>query len=186
MHKENCIFHTSFNICICLLQSANFIIIDKITGKKICILHNSQGRTNMAGQVSLPIIIILINLEYVKGENLWCYQCNTNLRSGHTRECNDPYIPAPYSDLVLCPQNESQHCLKSIIDYGDVLVTVRGCVLSREIDGYCQPEKHFPGSSVACSFCKNYACNNQNSIHIFFLRNLVFIFALIGVILYLQ
>ncbi|KAF3425073.1 hypothetical protein E2986_12804 [Frieseomelitta varia] len=90
-------------------------------------------------------------VEYVKGENLWCYQCNTNLRSD-----------------------------------GDVLVTVRGCVLSREIDGYCQPEKHFPGSSVACSFCKNYACNNQNSIHIFFLRNLVFIFALIGVILYLQ
>ncbi|KAK1132008.1 hypothetical protein K0M31_016150 [Melipona bicolor] len=70
----------------------------------------------MAGQVSLPIIIILINLEYVKGENLWCYQCNTNLKSGHTRECNDPYIPAPYFDLVLCPQNESQHCLKSIID----------------------------------------------------------------------
>ena len=68
MHKEDCtIFHTpfilrSYSICRCLLQSTDFIIIDKITGKKICILHRSQGRTNMAGQVSLPIIIILINL----------------------------------------------------------------------------------------------------------------------------
>ncbi|XP_006566250.1 uncharacterized protein LOC100577748 isoform X1 [Apis mellifera] len=97
-----------------------------------------------------------------KGEKLWCYQCNTNLRNRHTRECNDPY-PSSYFDLTLCPRNESHHCLKSIIDYGDVLVTVRGCVPSREIDGYCQQTEHFPGSSIKCSFCDDYACNSQNS-----------------------
>lgn len=46
---------------------------------------------------------------------------------------------------------------------GDVLVTVRGCVPSREIDGYCQQAEHFPGSSIKCSFCDDYACNSQNS-----------------------
>ncbi|XP_012340604.1 uncharacterized protein LOC100867805 isoform X1 [Apis florea] len=100
--------------------------------------------------------------EYGKGEKLWCYQCNTNLRNRHTTECNDPY-PSSYFDLTLCPRNESHHCLKSIIDYGDVLVTVRGCVPSREIDGYCQQAEHFPGSSIKCSFCDDYACNSQNS-----------------------
>lgn len=53
--------------------------------------------------------------EYAKGGKLWCYDCNTDLRGGHTTECNDPYIPAPYFYLVLCPQNESHHCLKSVI-----------------------------------------------------------------------
>lgn len=53
--------------------------------------------------------------EYGKGEKLWCYQCNTNLRDRHTTECNDPY-PSSYFDLTLCPRNESHHCLKSIID----------------------------------------------------------------------
>lgn len=46
---------------------------------------------------------------------------------------------------------------------GDVLVTVRGCVPSRKIDGYCQQTEHFPGSSIKCSFCDDYACNSQNS-----------------------
>ncbi|XP_033367033.1 uncharacterized protein LOC117243546 isoform X1 [Bombus vosnesenskii] len=151
-----------------------FIIIDKIA-----------GRTNMAAQVSLAIIIVLMNLEYTTGGNLWCYQCNTDLTNGHTRECNDPYVPTPYFDLVLCPQNESQNCLKSVIDYGHILVTVRGCVPSREIDGYCQLEEYFQGSSIACSFCEGYACNNQSSIRVFLLHNLAFVLASIAIILYL-
>ncbi|XP_017758352.1 PREDICTED: uncharacterized protein LOC108549475 [Eufriesea mexicana] len=141
----------------------------------------------MAGQVSLTIIIILMNLaEYTRGVNLWCYECNTDISNGHTRECNDPYIPTPYFDLVLCPQNESQHCLKSVIDYGNVLVTVRGCVPSREIDGYCQPTEYFPGSNIMCSFCADYACNSQSSIDIFILQYLVLSLILINVISYLH
>ncbi|XP_006616819.1 uncharacterized protein LOC102672944 [Apis dorsata] len=138
-----------------------FIARDKITSNKK-ILNVCRGGTDMAGLAISMTIIVLVNLEYGKGEKLWCYQCNTNLRNRHTRECNDPY-PSSYFDLTLCPRNESHHCLKSIIDYGDVLVTVRGCVPSREIDGYCQQAEHFPGSSIKCSFCNDYACNSQNS-----------------------
>ncbi|CAK9823964.1 hypothetical protein ANTRET_LOCUS2206 [Anthophora retusa] len=139
----------------------------------------------MVGQVSLAIVIILINFEHARGESLWCYECNTDLRSGHTRECNDPYIRAPYFGLVLCPQNESQHCFKSTIDYGDVLVTVRGCVPSRKIDGYCQPKEYFPGSRVMCSFCKHYACNSQTSTYAFTLKNLGFLLILTSTSMYI-
>ncbi|XP_017789827.1 PREDICTED: uncharacterized protein LOC108572145 [Habropoda laboriosa] len=138
----------------------------------------------MVGQVSLTIVIILINFEHAGGENLWCYECNTDLRSGHTRECNDPYIRATYFDIVLCPQNESQHCFKSIIDYGDVLVTVRGCVPSRKIDGYCQPKEYFPGSSITCSFCKHYACNGQTSTYAPTLKILGFLLILVSIPMY--
>jgi hypothetical protein len=47
-------------------------------------------------------------------EELWCYECNTDLRQGHIADCNDPYTPDA-SDLVACPQNESHHCHKSIV-----------------------------------------------------------------------
>ncbi|XP_076752461.1 uncharacterized protein LOC143424342 [Xylocopa sonorina] len=134
----------------------------------------------MAGQVSFATIIVLLNFEYTRGGNLWCYECNTDLREGHTRVCNDPYVPTPYFDLVLCPQNETQQCLKSLIDYGDLTVTVRGCVPSREIDGYCQPREHFPGSSITCFFCEDYACNGQSSTYLFLLKNIVFLFVLIN------
>ncbi|XP_076686470.1 uncharacterized protein LOC143378527 [Andrena cerasifolii] len=144
-----------------------FIARDKITGNEEICLYRSQGGTTMAGQLRLTVVTILISFEYAKGGKLWCYDCNTDLRGGHTTECNDPYIPAPYFYLVLCPQNESHHCLKSVITYRDISVTVRGCVPSHEIDGYCQQEKYFPESSSMCSFCDTYACNGQGSVHLF-------------------
>ncbi|XP_026667640.1 uncharacterized protein LOC108622866 [Ceratina calcarata] len=135
----------------------------------------------MVGQVSLAAVIFLLYLDRARGE-LWCYECNTDVRRGHTRECNDPYFASPYFDLTHCPRNESQHCLKAIVDYGGVLVTVRGCVPSREIGGYCQQEEYFPGSNVVCLFCKSYACNGQSTADLFILENFnVFLTILIAV-----
>ncbi|XP_033340667.1 uncharacterized protein LOC117228784 [Megalopta genalis] len=130
----------------------------------------------MASQFLLTTVIILTTFGCAKSQSLWCYQCNTNLTDGHTTACNDPYIPAPYYDLVLCPLNEPHHCLKSIIIDRDVLVTVRGCVPSREIDGYC---RHLPNSSITCSFCNEYACNGQGSIYLFALHRLGLLLPLI-------
>ncbi|XP_076228607.1 uncharacterized protein LOC143175122 [Nomia melanderi] len=121
----------------------------------------------MLGQFTLTTVIILMTFDNAKSDDLWCYSCNTDLTDGHTTACNDPYVPAPYFDLVLCPQNDSHHCLKSVISYRDVLVTVRGCVPSREIDGYCRHEKYLLKPSITCSFCNDYACNGQGSIYLF-------------------
>ncbi|XP_003701053.1 uncharacterized protein LOC100881346 isoform X2 [Megachile rotundata] len=140
----------------------------------------------MVGQLSLTIISVIINIEYARGDNLWCFDCNTDLSNGHTRECNDPYIPAPYYDLVLCPQNESQHCLKGVIEYRDILVTVRGCVPSREIDGYCKHEKYFPESNIVCSFCNDYACNSQQSLYLFIPHSLLVYLSLVFLLLYIK
>ncbi|XP_053978210.1 uncharacterized protein LOC128876126 [Hylaeus volcanicus] len=135
----------------------------------------------MVGQCSLTTAIVLMSFGCARGGSLWCYACNTDLRDGHTTECNDPYNPTPHFDLVLCPQNDSHHCLKSLITYRDVLVTVRGCVPSREIDGYCQHEEHFPNSSITCSFCNDYACNGQGSYHLFVSQQLGLVLLLISV-----
>ncbi|XP_076634301.1 uncharacterized protein LOC143348202 [Colletes latitarsis] len=139
----------------------------------------------MVGQHSLTIAIILMSFEYASGGTLWCYGCNTDLRDGHTTECNDPYNPTPRFDLVACPQNGTHHCVKSVIVYRDVLVTVRGCVPSREIDGYCQHEEYFPKSSIMCSFCNNYACNGQGSYYLFIPWHSIYFFLLISVSTYL-
>ncbi|XP_034186243.1 uncharacterized protein LOC117607090 [Osmia lignaria lignaria] len=139
----------------------------------------------MVGQLSLTMIIMLIIIEHARGESLWCFDCNTDLSSGHTRECNDPYVPTPYFDLVLCPQNESQHCLKSVIDYRGILVTVRGCVPSREVYGYCHHEK-YPESNIICSFCNDYACNAQQSLYLFIPHSIGFYFSLVYLSIYLK
>ncbi|KAH0945772.1 hypothetical protein HN011_007544 [Eciton burchellii] len=94
-------------------------------------------------------------------EELWCYECNTDLRQGHIADCNDPYTPDA-SDLVACPQNESHHCHKSIVLYKSILVTLRACVLSRQVDEYCNYEDHFPHSSIECYFCKENSCNGKD------------------------
>ncbi|XP_076246508.1 uncharacterized protein LOC143186685 [Calliopsis andreniformis] len=117
----------------------------------------------MVRQFSFAIVITLINVACSNGDNLWCYDCNTNLKDRHTTGCNDPYVPSPSFDLVSCSKNGSHHCLKSVITHRDVLITVRGCVPSHEIDGYCQHQKQFPESIIMCSFCNNYACNGQES-----------------------
>ncbi|KAK2587852.1 hypothetical protein KPH14_003949 [Odynerus spinipes] len=110
---------------------------------------------------TLTILLLALNIESTSGENLWCYNCNTNLRHGHKNECNDPYVPGYSMDLTPCPRNESHHCLKSIILYKSILVTVRACVPSRKIDHYCQHEEYYPHSSIECYFCKDYACNDH-------------------------
>ncbi|XP_076173213.1 uncharacterized protein LOC143149573 [Ptiloglossa arizonensis] len=140
----------------------------------------------MVGPLSLTIAITLMSFVYADGGSLWCYSCNTDLRVAHTTECNDPYNPSPNFDLVLCPQNDSHHCLKSVITYRDVLVTVRGCVPSREIDGYCQHEEYFPKSSITCSFCNNYACNGQGSYHLSVAQHLELLLLFVSVSSYLK
>ncbi|XP_076659318.1 uncharacterized protein LOC143362767 isoform X1 [Halictus rubicundus] len=134
----------------------------------------------MVSQFTLTTVIILMTFGCVESGDLWCYQCNTDLTNGHTTECNDPYAPTPYYDLALCPENESHHCLKSVITDRDVLVTVRGCVPSREIDGYC---RHLPNSSITCSFCNDYACNGQRSIYLFTSHYLAFLLPSIYIVL---
>ncbi|XP_020298772.1 uncharacterized protein LOC109863002 isoform X2 [Pseudomyrmex gracilis] len=96
-------------------------------------------------------------------DDLWCYTCNTDLGQGHKGYCNDPYSSAAV-DLVACPRNESHHCLKSIVLYRNILVTIRGCVSSRRVNGYCDYEDSFPRSSIECYFCKENGCNNKESL----------------------
>ncbi|XP_011633880.1 uncharacterized protein LOC105425040 [Pogonomyrmex barbatus] len=102
----------------------------------------------------------LLHMVSSREESLWCYDCNTDLKHRHKRDCNDPYTPG---DLVACPRNESHHCHKSIILYRNILVTVRACVLSRQINEYCNHEDSFPHSSIECYFCKQNACNGKAS-----------------------
>ncbi|XP_011700777.1 PREDICTED: uncharacterized protein LOC105457671 [Wasmannia auropunctata] len=97
---------------------------------------------------------------YSRREYLWCYDCNTDLKHGHKGECNDPYTPGAF-DLVACPHNESHHCHKSIILYRNILVTVRACVSSRQINEYCNYGDSFPHSNIECYFCKENACNDK-------------------------
>ncbi|KAG7205531.1 hypothetical protein KM043_007509 [Ampulex compressa] len=112
-------------------------------------------------RVLTTLIIFLALAERTAGENLWCYDCNTDLENGHKAECNDPYVPGHSMNFVACPANESHHCLKSVVLYRNVLVTVRGCVPTREVEEYCRYE--IPESSIECYFCKDYACNRQGS-----------------------
>ncbi|KAI4493502.1 hypothetical protein M0804_001678 [Polistes exclamans] len=112
----------------------------------------------------LIILFDVILTELTNSQNLWCYDCNTDLRNGPQNECNDPYVPGPSMDLIACPQNESYHCLKGVVLYKNVLVTIRACVPSRKIDHYCDHEKHFPHSTNECYFCNNYACNGHPSM----------------------
>jgi len=70
-------------------------------------------------------------------EELWCYECNTDLRQGHIADCNDPYTPSA-SNLVACPQNESHHCHKSIIlcTYTLNIDSIMQCVIPLCKTGY--------------------------------------------------
>nr|XP_012214904.1 PREDICTED: uncharacterized protein LOC105667600 isoform X2 [Linepithema humile] len=117
----------------------------------------------MIGIFSVVIISSgFLDTVYSREEHLWCYDCNTDLRQGHKRDCNDPFTPGHF-DLVACPRNESHHCHKSIILYRNILVTVRACVSSRQVNDYCNHEDNFPHSSIECYFCKENACNNTES-----------------------
>lgn len=64
------------------------------------------------------IVYLIIDIKFClvvySRENLWCYDCNTDLRLGHKGDCNDPYTPNAF-DLIACPRNETHHCHKSII-----------------------------------------------------------------------
>ncbi|XP_029158760.1 uncharacterized protein LOC114931018 [Nylanderia fulva] len=112
----------------------------------------------------LSFVIIVSGFLHVtchsKEEHLWCYECNTDLRQGHKGDCNDPYTPGAF-DLVACPRNESYHCLKSIVLYRNILVTVRACILSRQVNKYCNYGDSFPHSNIECYFCKKNACNGK-------------------------
>ncbi|KAM0734874.1 hypothetical protein ACS0PU_011335 [Formica fusca] len=111
----------------------------------------------------LSVIILsgfLHMTSHSREEYLWCYECNTDLRQGHKGDCNDPYTPGAF-DLVACPRNESHQCHKSIILYRNILVTVRACVLSRQVEKYCNYGDSFPKSSIECYFCKENACNGK-------------------------
>ncbi|KAL2735564.1 hypothetical protein V1478_003204, partial [Vespula squamosa] len=117
--------------------------------------------SDMVEYLTMLTIFLLFNVIKTTGcENLWCYECNTNLKNGHQRECNDPYSPGHSMSLVFCPKNESFHCLKD----RNIMVTVRGCVPSRKIDHYCDHEQYYPHSSIECFFCEDYACNNHPSM----------------------
>jgi len=43
----------------------------------------------------------------------------------------------------------------------NILVTVRACVSSRQINEYCNYGDSFPHSNIECYFCKENACNNN-------------------------
>ncbi|EZA51648.1 uncharacterized protein LOC105282650 isoform X1 [Ooceraea biroi] len=114
--------------------------------------------------VSTGVIILfgfLLAAAHSREERLSCYECNTDLRQGHKGDCNDPYTPG---DLVACPQNEPHRCHKSIVLYKNILITVRACVLSRQVDGYCNYEDRFPQSSIECYFCEENGCNGKRPL----------------------
>ncbi|XP_033229630.1 uncharacterized protein LOC117181171 [Belonocnema kinseyi] len=131
-------------------------------------------------QAKLHFLFILWNFGYAhSSENLWCYGCNTNLTEGRSQECNDPYAPGPMVDLIQCPQNESHHCLKSIIVYHSILTTVRGCVPSTKVNSYCDINK-YPDAKIDCYFCSVYACNHSDLLS----SNFLTIISMISVLLW--
>lgn len=46
----------------------------------------------------------------------------------------------------------------------NILVTVRACVLSRQINEYCNYGDSFPNSNIECYFCKKNACNDKEKV----------------------
>ncbi|XP_051170018.1 uncharacterized protein LOC127287234 [Leptopilina boulardi] len=125
----------------------------------------------------LFLLLTLSNFEIVHNEdNLWCYECNTNLKKERTQECNDPYAGRS-ENLVQCPQNGSQQCLKSIISYKSRHTTVRGCVSSNTIDTYCNFKDFYPDAKIECFFCSSYGCNSSMCVNfnIFIILTTIFI-----------
>ncbi|XP_043271378.1 uncharacterized protein [Venturia canescens] len=90
---------------------------------------------------------------------LWCYQCNSEPGQSYSSQCNDPYFPVISTDLVACPRNDSYICLKSLINYRNVHVTVRGCVLRSQKSTYCSFKEAYPEAKLECLYCDGYACN---------------------------
>ncbi|KAF7990313.1 hypothetical protein HCN44_000118 [Aphidius gifuensis] len=124
---------------------------------------NCKNKLNMDLKFSKKILFIFIclNVGFVKGR-LSCYECNIDLNEGRRAECNDPYAPGPSVDLVTCPNYEPHSCLKAIILYKNVHVTVRSCVPTRTQNTYCDFHNNYPEASVSCSFCNENACNKSS------------------------
>lgn len=54
-------------------------------------------------------------------------------------------------------------CQCNNVTVGNILATLRTCISSREINKYCNHEDSFPLANVECYFCKENACNAQES-----------------------